>query len=70
MEPAFRRYVRILFSNGIRTTVELVHRYYICDLVNIKGLGQKFYGLLTEFIENQKRYMKLWAEVHNEENGS
>ena len=70
LEPAFKRYVRILISNGIRTTVELVHRYYICDLVNIKGLGQKFYGLLTEFIENQKRYMKLWAEVHNEENGS
>ena len=55
-DPAFKRYVRILISNNIHTTKELVHRYYICDLTNIKGLGKKFYGLLKEFIEHQENY--------------
>lgn len=55
-DPAFKRYVRILISNNIHTTKELVHRYYICELTNIKGLGKKFYGLLKEFIEHQEKY--------------
>jgi transposase len=56
IDPAFKRYVRILMSNGIKGTKSLVHEYYICNLSNIKGLGQKFYGALTEFIENQSYY--------------
>jgi hypothetical protein len=56
IDPAFKRYVRILMSNGIKGTKALVHEYYICNLSNIKGLGQKFYGALTEFIENQSYY--------------
>ena len=55
-DPAFRRYVRILISGNIHTTKQMVHRYYLCDLTNIKGLGKKFYGLLKEFIENQEKY--------------
>ena len=55
-DPAFKRYVRILISNKIHTTKQMVHSYYLCDLTNIKGLGKKFYGLLKEFIENQEKY--------------
>ena len=55
-DPAFKRYVRILISNRIHTTKQMVHSYYLCDLTNIKGLGKKFYGLLKEFIGNQEKY--------------
>jgi len=55
-DPAFKRYVRILISNKIHTTKQMVHSYYLCDLTNVKGLGKKFYGLLKEFIENQEKY--------------
>ena len=55
-DPAFKRYVRILISGNIHTTKQMVHSYYLCDLMNIKGLGKKFYGLLKEFIENQEKY--------------
>ena len=62
-EPMFKRYVRILISSDIHTTKEMVHRFYLCDLTNIKGLGKKFYGLLREFIDNQDRYRKLYPEA-------
>jgi transposase len=65
IDPAFKRYVRILMTNGIKGTKALVHEYYICNLSNIKGLGQKFYGALTEFIENQSYYKDMVKE--NEE---
>lgn len=55
-DPAFKRYVRILISNKIHTTKQMVHSYYLCDLTNMKGLGKKFYGLLKEFIRNQEKY--------------
>lgn len=55
-DPAFKRYVRILISNKIHTTKQMVHSYYLCDLTNMKGLGKKFYGLLKEFIGNQEKY--------------
>ena len=63
IEPQFRRYVRILISSDIHTTKEMIHRFYLCDLTNIKGLGKKFYGLLREFIDNQNRYRNLYPEA-------
>ena len=62
LDPDYKRYVRILIANKIKTTKKMVHEYYICNLTNIKGLGKKFYGMLTEFIENQSHYRKLLEE--------
>ena len=66
IDPAFKRYVRILMSNGIKTTKSMVHEYYICNLSTIKGLGMKFYGALSDFMENQSYYgekIKEYEEV-------
>ena len=66
IDPAFKRYVRILMSNGIKTTKSMVHEYYICNLSTIKGLGTKFYGALSDFMENQSYYgekIKEYEEV-------
>ena len=62
LDPDYKRYVRILISNNILDTKTLVHEYYLCNLNNIKGLGKKFYGQLTEFINNQSHYRKLLEE--------
>jgi hypothetical protein len=62
LDPDYKRYVRILFSNNILDTKTLVHEYYLCNLNNIKGLGKKFYGQLTEFTNNQSHYRKLLEE--------
>lgn len=59
IDPAFKRYVRHLISNEIHTTKEMVHSFYLCELVNIKGLGKKFFGLLKTFINEQNRYRTL-----------
>lgn len=67
LDSAYKRYVRILMSNGITNTKMMVHEYYICNLTNIQGLGKKFYGLLTEFVENQGRYRKLLEDIHEKE---
>ena len=62
IDPAFKRYVRILMSNGIKTTKTMVHEYYICNFSTIKGLGVKFYGALSDFIENQSYYKEKVKE--------
>ena len=52
----FKRYVRILRNNGIQTTAQMVDQYYECRLKDYAGLGKKFYGLIKDFITNQKHY--------------
>jgi len=67
LDSSYKRYVRILMSNGITTTKTMVHEYYICNLTNIKGLGKKFYSLLTDFVENQNHYKKLAEDGYEKE---
>jgi len=63
MNHDFYRYVKPLVGSGIYNTTDLVHRYYSCELRQIKGLGKKFFGLIKDFIDNQKYYKKLLGEA-------
>lgn len=62
LNPDFKRYVRILKANGITTTTEMVDQYYACKLKDYRGLGKKFYGLIRDFITNQKQYRDQYYE--------
>ena len=46
----------------------MVHEYYICNISTIKGLGVKFYGALSDFIENQSYYEEKVKE-HEKDSG-
>lgn len=59
INPAFKRYVAPLAAIGINTTAGMVHAYYQCQLKNVRGIGKKFYGLIREFVSNQKEYEKM-----------
>ncbi|GHU69322.1 hypothetical protein FACS1894184_13160 [Clostridia bacterium] len=59
--PEFKRYMRVLIPTGVETTRELVKRYYNCTLRDVRGLGKKFYSILKDFIDNQKRYRELFS---------
>ena len=63
LNPAFKRYIRFLYQNDIQTTKELVHRYSMCQLPSIKGLGKNFFALVKDFIENQEIYKKKLLEA-------
>jgi hypothetical protein len=69
LEPSFKRYLRFLYQNDIKDTKTLVHKYFICELPSIKGLGKNFVGLVKDFINNQKKYNVLYERmVSNEDN--
>ena len=63
----FKRYVRILRNNGIETTTQMVDQYYECRLKDYAGLSKKFYGLIKDFITNQKQYRELYYHQCEEE---
>ena len=65
VNTAFRRYMRPLHAAGVFTTRQMVHEYHECRLQGAKGLGQRFFTLVKEFIGNQKPYRE-----HLEEHGS
>ena len=58
----FSRYIKPLKKSGVLTTSDLIHRYYSCELRHVNGLGKKFFGLIKEFISNQKHYKMLLEE--------
>ena len=62
LDHDFNRYVRPLKLANITTTNDLIHRYYSCELRHVKGLGKKFFGLMKDFIQNQKQYKQLLEE--------
>jgi len=62
VEPSFNRFVKILTSNGYSKTQELVNAYYQNKLVNVAGLGQRFFSLLKDFIMQQKKYKSVLDE--------
>ena len=63
LNPEFRRYINPLRNSGIMTTSDLIHKYYACELRHTKGLGKKFFGLIKDFIQNQKLYKQRLEEV-------
>lgn len=69
LEPSFKRYLRFLYQNDIKDTKTLVHKYFICELPSIKGLGKNFFALVKDFINNQKKYNESYERmVSNEDN--
>ena len=68
LNPSFKRYMRHLISNNITDTKQLVHKYYICELTGMKGLGKNFFALTKDFISDQKKYKKLLEEMTTDEN--
>ena len=70
LNPAFKRYMRHLISNNIIDTKLMVHKFYICELSGMKGLGKNFFALTKDFISNQKRYQKLLEEMKTDENNA
>ena len=66
----FKRYVRVLKTNGIETTTQMVDQYYACKLKEYHVLGKKFYGLIRDFITNQKSYREQYYDQHHEEDSS
>lgn len=70
LNPDFNRYMRVLKANGIETTTQMVDQYYACKLKEYRGLGKKFYGLIRDFITNQKSYREQYYEQHHEDESS
>ena len=66
IEPAFTRYTKILLTAGIYDTQQLVKAYNRMELKLIRGLGQKFYSLLQDFIHNQKKYIELYDDFNKQ----
>ena len=62
INPEFNRYLRVLKANGIETTTQMVDQHYTCKLKEYRGLGKKFYGLIRDFITNQKSYREQYYE--------
>lgn len=63
----FKRYIRVLKTSGISSTADMVEQYYSCRLRDYRGLGKKFYGLVKDFITNQKQYRESYYSTHPEE---
>ena len=42
----------------------MVHAYYQCQLKNVRGIGKKFFGLVREFISNQKEYKSKLSSLN------
>ena len=62
LDHDFNRYVKPLRTAGVLTTSDLIHKYYSCELRNVKGLGKKFFGIIKEFINCQKEYKQKLAQ--------
>ena len=62
--PDFKRYIRILEESGIHTTSQMATAYLSCELGLVRGLGKKFFGLIKDFLNNQKKYKAIYNETH------
>ena len=63
VNPEFKRYVCILEDSGIHTTSEMTTAYLSCKLGTVRGLGKKFFGLIKDFLYNQKKYKAIYKET-------
>ncbi len=67
--PGFKRYVKILIDMEIHTTQQMVDAYSMCLFNRTKGIGQKFYDIIKNFIENQKAFVIYYETHHEDEEG-
>lgn len=67
LNPDFKRYIRILQDSGFHTTSEMAAAYFSCRLGTVKGLGKKFFSLIKDFFNNQKKYKAAYNELRKGE---
>lgn len=67
LNPDFKRYIRTLQDSGIYTTSEMAAAYFSCRLGTVKGLGKKFFSLIKDFFNNQKKYKAAYNELRKGE---
>ncbi len=67
--PGFKRYVKIMIERGVNTTQQMVDAYNMCLFNGVKGIGQKFYDIVKNFIEHQKEFVKYYEEHYEDEGG-
>ena len=67
LNPDFKRYIRILQDSGIHTTSEMAAAYFFCRLGTVKGLGKKFFALIKDLFNNQKKYKSVYNELRKGE---
>ncbi len=70
MTPGFKRYVKILDSMDIHTTQQMVDAYNLCLFNSIKGIGQRFFDIIKDFIINQKTFVQFYNEHHLDNKGA
>ena len=63
LNPDFRRYVRILESNGIQTSQQMATAYLSCELGSVHGLGKKFFMTIRDFLDHQTKYKELFKQL-------
>ena len=63
LNPDFRRYVRILESNGIQTSQQMATAYLSCELGSVHGLGKKFFMTIRDFLDHQTKYKELYKQL-------
>ena len=65
INSGFRRYVHILHEHEILTTGQMITAYLSNTLDSFRGLGRKFFGLVRDFNDNQKKYHEAYKELSN-----
>ena len=66
LNPSFKRYIRLLNKEGITGTKDLVHKFAICSLNQVRGLGKNFFALLKDFIEHQDYYRDSYERINKD----
>ena len=64
LNPDFKRYVKILHENDIHTTVDMITAYLTCSLAGMKGLGNKFFAVIRDFLQHQHKYQLEYKKLH------
>lgn len=67
LNPEFKRYIKAFKEHDINTTTQLATAYYTYEIAKFKGVGKKFFGLMKDFIENQKTYREKYNALHLKE---
>lgn len=63
LNPDFKRYIRILESNGILTTQQMATAYLSCELGSVHGLGKKFFMTIRDFLDHQTKYNNIYKQL-------
>ena len=64
LNPDFKRYIKILHENDIHSTVDMITAYLTCSLAGTKGLGNKFFAVIRDFLQHQHKYQVEYKKLH------